>query len=94
MIWQSALMYTTGPISGGHLSPIITLSVFLRRGNFLRFKNMLGYMAGQALGAIGAVSLMYWLLDGTRTFPAMPAMDPLGAVSASRAFQGTRQHTV
>ncbi len=74
-------MYTSGPISGGHLSPIISISTHLRRSNFLSLKNLLGYMAAQTIGSCCAIGLMYWLLDGAGTFPS------LSPASTSRAFQ-------
>ena len=49
---RTAIMYTAGPISGGHLSPMISISVHIRRSHFLSLKNLLGYLLAQALGVI------------------------------------------
>ena len=81
-------MYTSGPISGGHLSPVVTLSVFLRRGDFLSLKNTLGYVVAQGCGVAAASCVAYWLLGGVAHMPIMPSLEAGSGVSASRCVQG------
>jgi len=57
-----AAAYAIGPISGCHINPAVSLGVFT--AGRMSFKDMLGYWAGQFLGAILAAWVVYILING------------------------------
>lgn len=83
---RSALMYTTGPISGGHMSPVLSVATHLRRSRYLSLKNLLGYLAAQALGSLGSVVVVSWLQGGRDFLPSIP-IGNLPEITQSRALQ-------
>jgi aquaporin Z len=68
-VWLAILVYATGPISGGHLNPAVTL--WLLTSHKIKWSEAINYWVSQLLGAIlGA--LVYRGLRGT-TMSVMPA---------------------
>ena len=59
----TALIYSIGPISGCHLNPAVTLSLWAAR----RFeaKNIPGYIIGQLVGAAAGAGLLLLVLNGS-----------------------------
>ncbi len=74
------LVYATGPISGGHLNPAVTLSLLV--GKKIKLPEAVNYWVAQLLGAICG-ALVYRVLKGT-TISIMP----LDGVSIWRAGLG------
>jgi len=68
----TVMVYCFGPLSGAHLNPAVTLSLFF--ANMFPFKNVLPYTASQILGALGASALLKTLF---------PLNDCLGATLPS-----------
>lgn len=62
------LVYATGPISGGHLNPAVTLSLLV--GKKIRMNEAINYWVAQLIGAICG-ALVYRLLKGV-TISIMP----------------------
>jgi glycerol uptake facilitator-like aquaporin len=67
IIILTLFIYTLGPVSGGHLNPIITMSTFTAR--LTTFPRMVLYIAFQTLGAVIA-GLMVRSTYGSRDFLA------------------------
>jgi glycerol uptake facilitator-like aquaporin len=67
IITLTLFIYTLGPVSGGHLNPIITISTFTAR--LTTFPRMVLYIAFQTLGAVIA-GLMMRSTYGSRDFLA------------------------
>lgn len=55
-----AMAYTIGGVSGCHINPAITLGVCL--SGRMNWKEGLGYMLFQVVGAIVGSALLYWLI--------------------------------
>jgi aquaporin Z len=60
------MAYTIGPISGCHINPAISISM-LASGK-LSFKDCVGYVISQCIGAICASGVLYLLLSGKPGF--------------------------
>jgi aquaporin Z len=61
-VWLAVLVYATGPISGGHLNPAVTLSLLVNKK--IKMPEAINYWVAQIIGAIlGA--LIYWVIKGT-----------------------------
>ncbi len=63
------MVYTIGPVSGCHINPAISIAM-LAAGK-LSFKDTVGYVVFQCIGAIVASGLLYLLATGSAGF-AMP----------------------
>lgn len=63
------MVYTIGPISGCHINPAISIAMFA--AGKLSFKDTIGYVVFQCIGAIAAAGLLYLLATGSAGF-AMP----------------------
>jgi len=60
----SALVYVTGPISGGHVNPAVTLGAFISRR--IGLVETLGYWISQLAGGLVGALLLLWMM---RTSP-------------------------
>jgi len=60
------MAYTIGPISGCHINPAISISM-LAAGK-LSFKDTLGYVIAQCIGAIAASGVLYLIVSGRPGF--------------------------
>jgi aquaporin Z len=60
------MAYAIGPISGCHINPAISISM-LAAGK-LSFKDTVGYVASQCIGAIAASGVLYLILSGKPGF--------------------------
>src|SRR6201986_427165 len=60
------MAYTIGPISGCHINPAISISM-LAAGK-LSFKDTLGYVIFQCVGAIAASGVLYLIASGKPDF--------------------------
>ena len=86
------MAYAIGPISGCHINPAISISM-LASGK-LSFKDTVGYVIAQCIGAIAASGVLYLLASGRSTFAmgeyALGAngwgADYLGKYSTQSAF--------
>ncbi|MBP5353188.1 MAG: aquaporin [Alphaproteobacteria bacterium] len=58
----TAMVYAVGPISGAHLNPAVTFGV-LTAGR-MSFKNALGYIVAQFVGALAAAALLKYMVAG------------------------------
>lgn len=67
-VWLAILVYATGPISGGHLNPAVTLSLLVSKK--IKLPEAVNYWVAQLLGALCG-ALIYRLLKGT-TISIMP----------------------
>jgi aquaporin Z len=56
----SALVYVTGPISGGHVNPAVTLGAFISRR--IGLVETLGYWISQLAGGLVGALLLYWMM--------------------------------
>jgi len=63
------MAYTIGPISGCHINPAISIAM-LAAGK-LSFKDTVGYVVSQCIGAIGAAGLLFVIASGNLGF-SMP----------------------
>ena len=66
-----------GPVSGGHLNPVVTLTALLRRE--VSARTALSYIAAQTLGALVGVTLAHLMFDHPAWTPsplprALPAL--------------------
>jgi aquaporin Z len=59
----TALIYSIGPISGCHINPAVTLSLWAARR--FQAKNIPGYIVGQLLGAAVGAGLLLIVLNGS-----------------------------
>ena len=76
------MVAATGHISGGHINPAVSIGLWATR--HLPFKDLLGYLAGQFVGAIlGALTL--WAIFGSRAAVALTVNAPGVHVSAIQA---------
>jgi aquaporin Z len=64
------MAYTIGPISGCHINPAISISM-LASGK-LSFKDTVGYVIAQCIGAIAASGVLYLILSGQPNFVIKP----------------------
>jgi aquaporin Z len=88
------MAYAIGPISGCHINPAISVSM-LTAGK-LSFKDTVGYVISQCIGAIAASGLLYLIASGRSSFAmgeyALGAngwgADYLGKYSTQSAFIG------
>jgi len=57
-------LYAFGPISGGHFNPAVTLGLAI--GGRFPWRNVIGYICAQLVGAIGAAACIFavWKLGG------------------------------
>jgi len=86
------MAYAIGPISGCHINPAISISM-LAAGK-LSFKDTVGYVISQCIGAIAASGLLYLIASGRSSFAmgeyALGAngwgADYLGKYSTQSAF--------
>src|SRR5476651_1994850 len=60
------MAYTIGPISGCHINPAISISMFA--AGKLNFKDCAGYVIFQCIGAIAASGVLYLLVSGKPGF--------------------------
>lgn len=60
-ITLAVIIFITGPVSGGHINPAVTLALALHRA--IAPKQALFYMAAQLLGAICGVAVAYGIAD-------------------------------
>jgi aquaporin Z len=60
------MAYAIGPISGCHINPAISISMFA--AGKLSFKECIGYVISQCIGAIAASGILYLLLSGKPGF--------------------------
>lgn len=60
-----ALAYSIGPISGCHINPAVTLSLWAA-GRF-EAKHLLGYVAAQFAGAVAGAALLLLILNGSES---------------------------
>lgn len=58
-----AAMWITGPVSGGHLNPAVSLGMVL--AGRIRFRKFLGYAVAQGLGALLGAWVLAGILAGT-----------------------------
>jgi aquaporin Z len=88
------MAYAIGPISGCHINPAISISMLV--AGKLSFKDCVGYVISQCVGAIAASGILYLLATGRGTF-AMGEYalgsngwgpDYLGKYSTQSAFIG------
>ena len=88
------MAYTIGPISGCHINPAISISMLV--AGKLSFKDTIGYVIFQCIGAIAASGVLYLLASGRASFSmgeyALGAngwgTNYLGHYSAQSAFIG------
>ena len=57
-----AAAYGIGPISGCHINPAVSLGVCV--AGRMSLKDLVGYWAGQILGAILGAGVIYWIASG------------------------------
>lgn len=66
-VWSMAVTIAitlTGPISGAHLNPAMTLAMALVRRSGVTLYRIVPYMVAQVLGATAAAAVNYWGLYG------------------------------
>lgn len=88
------MAYTIGPVSGCHINPAISISMLV--AGKLSFKDTVGYVISQCVGAIAASGVLYLLATGRASFHmgeyALGANgwgpDYLGKYSGRSAFIG------
>lgn len=56
----AALVYVTGPISGGHVNPAVTFGAFISRR--IGLLETIGYWIAQLAGGIVGALLLYWMM--------------------------------
>jgi aquaporin Z len=56
----AALVYVTGPISGGHVNPAVTFGAFLSRR--IGLIETVGYWVAQLAGGVVGALLLYWMM--------------------------------
>lgn len=61
-----AMAYTIGPISGCHINPAISVSMWV--AGKLSLKDTIGYVLSQCIGAIIAAAVLYVLANGSPGF--------------------------
>lgn len=57
-----AMAYSIGPISGAHLNPAVSLGVFV--SGRMKYRDLVGYVVAQCLGAIVASAVLYVMAQG------------------------------
>jgi len=57
----SALVYVTGPISGGHVNPAVTLGAYISRR--MGLVEAVGYWAAQLAGGVVGALLLLWMMQ-------------------------------
>eukprot|EP00443_Scrippsiella_acuminata_P016066 CAMPEP_0115188038 /NCGR_PEP_ID=MMETSP0270-20121206/10800_1 /TAXON_ID=71861 /ORGANISM="Scrippsiella trochoidea, Strain CCMP3099" /LENGTH=451 /DNA_ID=CAMNT_0002601199 /DNA_START=17 /DNA_END=1372 /DNA_ORIENTATION=- len=75
----TALVYTFGPISGGHLNPAVTFALALAGYEDLSRRDVVAYMVSQVLGGIVG-SVLYFLILGD-----VLLVQPVGLYSGPQA---------
>eukprot|EP00520_Triparma_pacifica_P006121 CAMPEP_0118657612 /NCGR_PEP_ID=MMETSP0785-20121206/14114_1 /TAXON_ID=91992 /ORGANISM="Bolidomonas pacifica, Strain CCMP 1866" /LENGTH=814 /DNA_ID=CAMNT_0006550547 /DNA_START=63 /DNA_END=2503 /DNA_ORIENTATION=- len=94
----TALTFSMGHVSGGHLNPAVTFTVFLRR--HLTFLQMLCYMVFQFLGfltaAVTSVEVLGGILSPTelRTSHAAGGLDTINSFAVGAIFMFAVCYTV
>lgn len=58
-----ASAYVIGDISGCHVNPAVSLSMYLNKK--ITLKDFIGYVIGQVLGAIAGTAILYMILSST-----------------------------
>lgn len=61
-----AMIYAVGPISGAHMNPAVTLALAVTKN--LKKRMVLFYWFAQAIGAIGAIYLLYLILPAGKSY--------------------------
>lgn len=59
------IVYATGPITGGHINPAVTLALWIN--NKIKANDAIWYMISQTVGAILAALLFRYITDSTMT---------------------------
>mgnify|MGYP001241977511 FL=1 len=57
-----AVAYSLGHVSGAHINPAVSLGMLL--SGRMSFKDFIGYVVAQFLGAIAGAAILYWLIGG------------------------------
>lgn len=78
----TVMIYCFGSISGAHLNPAVTLSLWM--GKIFSFKDVIPYISGQLLGAITASALLKFLFPYNET---LGSTLPSGSVWQSFIFE-------
>lgn len=78
----TVMIYCFGSISGAHLNPAVTLSLWM--GKLFPFKDVIPYISGQLLGAITASALLKFLFPFNET---LGSTLPSGSVWQSFIFE-------
>lgn len=78
----TVMITATGHISGGHINPAVSIGLWLTR--HLPFKDLLGYLLGQLVGATLA-ALTLWGVFGSRAAVALTVNAPAAHVGAWQA---------
>lgn len=68
------MVYAIGPVSGCHINPAITISMFAL--GKIKAKDMIFYIVFQIIGAIAGAGLLYWIATGSEIYN--PAVNGLG----------------
>ncbi|MFW6088806.1 MAG: MIP/aquaporin family protein [Gemmatimonadota bacterium] len=73
----AVMVYATGPVSGGHLNPAVTLGVFLR--GRASGADLVGYWVAQLLAGVVAAFVVLYLKGGAPTPAALPVIPAIVA---------------
>ncbi len=60
------MAYAVGPISGGHFNPAVTIGLACAKR--FEWRNVLGYVVSQILGATAAAAVLYIIVTGSAFF--------------------------
>jgi aquaporin NIP len=89
-----AMIHTFGDVSGAHLNPAVTLA-FAAAGR-LAWRDVPGYLAAQAAGALAASSLLHFLFPQDSTFlgATLPAGDGMQSFVFEAVLTGILMLTI
>lgn len=89
-----AMIHTFGDVSGAHLNPAVTLA-FAAAG-LLAWRDVPGYLAAQAAGALAASSLLHFLFPQDSTFlgATLPAGDGMQSFVFEAVLTGILMLTI
>ena len=76
-----ASAYVIGGISGCHVNPAVSLSMYLNKK--ITLKEFVGYVIGQVVGAFAASGVLYFILSSTSIGTASLGANGYGELSAS-----------
>ncbi|MFT3702655.1 MAG: aquaporin Z [Agriterribacter sp.] len=64
-----AMAYAIGPISGCHINPAITIAMLVAKK--ITFKDAIGYIIAQFLGALAGAGILYKIVSGRNDFDGL-----------------------